>query len=166
MPSTVENTEADGTKLILSFTEQFTSSGTLFDTDTPAGGYDVLLLEPGMYEFLMTLQMAMTDEMDYNWCAMEAWFEKDKPGAADDVQTGGIRHTWVNNCLDNEWVTANRTTLVKVDIASTSFRIVHKKQEFVTDGAYVTDDYSLYGHATPDKDACSWTIRYVGALPV
>jgi len=136
---------------ITGFSASVTSNSTLFDTSTPAAGYDIKLTRAGVYEFNYTVQLDNSED-NVNWCNVELWIRD----TSNPVSASGIRETFISQCGGGEYRTVSTSFLVEVD-ADESYKLVGKL-------VGSSDNCDVLGAASPNEGR--WSIKYIGpAVP-
>ena len=135
---------------ITGFSSLINSNTTLFDTSSPASGYDVKITRAGVYEFSYTVQVAVASDSSGDslwWSSLALWIRD----TSNALAASGIRHGIVSQCGSSDYRTVSATFLVEVD-ADESFRMAGKKLG--------GDNFNVYGAASPDE--ARWSIKYLG----
>ncbi len=126
-----------------------TSDSELFDTDTPAAGFDIKITQDGVYEMNYTVQIQNTEENNF-FVDVELWLEiNDSPAPLAGT---GIREVFVSVCGGAEYKTVSTSVLVEVE-ADQSFKMVGKL------GNALSDNVNILGTGTPNEGR--WSIKRV-----
>jgi len=133
---------------ITGFSALVNSDTSVFDTSSPASGYDVKITRAGVYEFNYTVQLDNSED-NVHWCQVELWLRD----TSNPVAGSGIRELFISQCGGGEYRTVSTSVLVEVD-ADESYKLVGKLTNSTS------DNVNVLGAASPNE--ARWSIKYVG----